>query len=218
MLGALLSFNASANSCKIEDYTIGFFNGVATTREDALRGQKEIKSTLGITQYNGEKVEYQLFYNDSSVDSGLINVIGDFAETFDQRTRELDQRLDNRWEAFWDILWGRQDSSIIKSIASFIPNFGSFVADLISSGLNRRIKDFLESLTMLTDSMPNTEEVRVKHRLINDSQVWKGKKLIYIAHSQGNLWANESYENILNQQGYDTSNIKTIHIELLLRQ
>ena len=83
MLGALLSFNASATSCKIEGYTIGFFNGVATTEEDAIRGQDEIESTLNVDQYNGEKVEYQLFYNDSSVDSGLINVIGDFAETFD---------------------------------------------------------------------------------------------------------------------------------------
>ncbi len=211
MIGALLPLNANANSCKIEGYTIGFFNGVATTRIDAEEGLKEIESTLDITQYNDEKVEYQLFYNDTSSDDGLT-AIGDFVETFDQRTQELDQRLEDRWEAFWDILWGRQESSIIKSITSFIPNFVSFVADLISSELNRRIKHDLETLAMQADSLPNTEEVRFKHRLINDSQAWKGKKLIYIAHSQGNLWVNESYESILSQQGYDTSNIKTIHI------
>ncbi|CAH6863250.1 exported hypothetical protein [Vibrio chagasii] len=72
MIAALLPFNAIANSCKIEGYTIGFFNGVATTEKQAKGGIKEIKSTIDINQYNGESVEYQLFYNDSYIEgSGL---------------------------------------------------------------------------------------------------------------------------------------------------
>ncbi|ELZ5238970.1 hypothetical protein UMI69_004387, partial [Vibrio parahaemolyticus] len=91
LTGALLIFtifpaHVSANSCDIEGYTIGFFNGVATTLKGAKQGQKKIESTLGIKQFNGEPVEYQLFYNDSYIESNGLNVLADFAETFDQRT------------------------------------------------------------------------------------------------------------------------------------
>ena len=45
------SQSALANdSCKVEGYVIGFFNGVATTRKDAERGRDEIHSTLNIDE------------------------------------------------------------------------------------------------------------------------------------------------------------------------
>lgn len=52
----------------------------------------------------------------------------------------------------------------------------------------------------------------MKHRLRNDSQTWQGKKLIYLAHSQGNLWVNESFHYVNQRLGYDETNIKVIHI------
>ncbi len=61
--------HVSANSCDIEGYTISFFNGVATSKDAAVEGRKKIESTLGIKQFNGEPVEYQLFYNDSYIES-----------------------------------------------------------------------------------------------------------------------------------------------------
>lgn len=50
LTGALLIFtifpaHVSANSCDIEGYTIGFFNGVATTLKGAKQGQKKIESS-----------------------------------------------------------------------------------------------------------------------------------------------------------------------------
>lgn len=84
--------HVSANSCDIEGYTISFFNGVATSKDAAVEGRKKIESTLGIKQFNGEPVEYQLFYNDSYIESNGLNVLADFAETFDQRTQELGQK------------------------------------------------------------------------------------------------------------------------------
>lgn len=108
--------HVSANSCDIEGYTISFFNGVATSKDAAVEGRKKIESTLGIKQFNGEPVEYQLFYNDSYIESNGLNVLADFAETFDQRTQELGQKQFDRWEAFWEIVSGRQDSSIIQKL------------------------------------------------------------------------------------------------------
>ncbi len=208
---ALLPFNAIANSCKIEGYTIGFFNGVATTREQAEQGIKEIKFTLGISQYNSESVEYQLFYNDSYIEGSGLNVLADFAETFDQRTYELEQKQFDRWEAFWDIVSGRQNSSIIQKISATFAWFAGFVLDFTSEAINATITTFLKELASLVDA-PETSQTRMQHHLLNDSLTWKGKKLIYIAHSQGNLWVNESYKHVTSQYGYSADNIHVVHI------
>ncbi|CAH6807066.1 conserved hypothetical protein [Vibrio chagasii] len=211
ILVVLLPFNAIANSCKIEGYTIGFFNGVATTKEQAKRGQKKIKATLGISHYNGESVEYQLFYNDSYIEGSGLNVLADFAETFDQRTSELEQKQFDRWEAFWDIMSSRQNSAIIKKISATFAWFAGFVLDFTSEAINATITTFLKELASLVDA-PETSQTRMKHHLLNDSLTWKGKKLIYIAHSQGNLWVNESYKHVTSQYGYSADNIRVVHI------
>ncbi|MEZ8314352.1 hypothetical protein AB4563_06045 [Vibrio splendidus] len=203
--------HASAGSCDIEGYTIGFFNGVATTLKAAKLGRDEIESTLGIKQFKGESVEYQLFYNDSYIESNGLNVLADFAETFDQRTQELGQKQFDRWEAFWEIVSGRQDSSIIQKISATFSWFKGFVFDLVSQGLNTMIREFLQLLSASIDS-PDTEKTQMQHKLINDSNTWKGKKLIYIAHSQGNLWVNQSYKYVVSQLGYDADNIHVVHI------
>ncbi|KAB0478886.1 hypothetical protein F7Q91_15435 [Vibrio chagasii] len=211
ILVVLLPFNAIANSCKIEGYTIGFFNGVATTKEQAKRGQKKIKATLGISHYNGESVEYQLFYNDSYIEGSGLNVLADFAETFDQRTSELEQKQFDRWEAFWDIMSSRQNSAIIKKISATFAWFAGFVLDFTSEAINATITTFLKELASLVDA-PETSQTRMKHHLLNNSLTWKGKKLIYIAHSQGNLWVNESYKHVTSQYGYSADNIRVVHI------
>ncbi len=73
------------------------------------------------------------------------------------------------------------------------------------------IREFLQLLSASIDS-PDTEKTQMQHKLINDSNTWKGKKLIYIAHSQGNLWVNQSYEYVVSQLGYDADNIHVVHI------
>ncbi|CAH6948987.1 exported hypothetical protein [Vibrio chagasii] len=168
MIAALLPFNAIANSCKIEGYTIGFFNGVATTEKQAKEGIKEIKSTIDINQYNGESVEYQLFYNDSYIEGSGLNVLADFAETFDQRTSELEQKQFDRWEAFWDIVSGRQNSAIIQKISATFAWFAGFVLDFTNQTINATITTYLKELASLVDA-PETSQTRMQHHLLNDS-------------------------------------------------
>lgn len=212
LLMTMTSVNASANNCEINGYTIGFFNGVATSNDDAKDALRKVRSTLATQQYRGQPVEYALFYNDSNYEERGIDVLADFAETFDQRTNELEQKQFERWEAFWDIVSGRNNSPIIKKIDSLVKGFLAFVNDTLSQGINEIIHEFLEGLASLAGSDINTEEVRMKHRLRNDSQTWQGKKLIYLAHSQGNLWVNESFRYVNQRLGYDDTNIKVVHI------
>ncbi|EOW3698808.1 hypothetical protein ACOW3R_004027 [Vibrio vulnificus] len=98
---SLLPTYAYSNNCKVDGYTVGFFNGVATTRTQAENGLLELKKSLATQQYRGQPVEYALFYNDSNYKERGIDVLADFAETFDQRTNELEQKQFERWEAFW---------------------------------------------------------------------------------------------------------------------
>ncbi|WP_394143107.1 hypothetical protein [Vibrio atypicus] len=121
-----MSSSVMANTCKIEGYTVGFFNGVATTMIDAMDGRDKLSNVVNLKNYGGEKVKYQLFYNDSNVGESGISVLADFAETFDQRTHELEQQSFERWEAFWEIINGRQDSSIIKKISTLVSGFIAF--------------------------------------------------------------------------------------------
>jgi hypothetical protein len=159
-----------ANSCKLEGYTIGFFNGVATTLKQAINGKDKLQSTLNVDQYNGQDIDYQLFYNDSYIDESMLNVLGDFAETFDQRTSELEQRTFERWEAFWDIINGRTNSSIINLIDSLISGFLDFFHDVISLGLNEDIKLFLEDLATLSSSTPNPISIENKEHTYTINQ------------------------------------------------
>ncbi|MGD8171613.1 hypothetical protein ACQEXU_08155 [Vibrio sp. TRT 21S02] len=207
----MLPLNVAASSCKVEGYTIGFFNGVATTSESADLGLLEIESTLDISKYKDEPVEYQLFYNDSYIEGSVFNVLADFAETFDQRTEELEQKQFKSWEAFWELVNGRSDSSIIQKIDSLFIDFAEVVLDFGSKIMNKIVAKFLNQLAQYVDS-PDSVLTEMQQYLISDSLTWKGKKLIYIAHSQGNLWANKAYRQAVSQPGYSEDNVHVVHI------
>ncbi len=207
------SARAEENSCEVKGYSIGFFNGVKTTSKNAQLGRDSLKYAINVFTYNNEKVDYQLFYNDSRVKESDLFILVDLAETFDQRTKELDITSDAKWEAFWDIISERNNSGILNRIYNAVPDFLDFIRSEFNSYINAKIRNFLYELSgSFGLGLPNTEEVTMKHNLINDSLTWQGKKLIYIAHSQGNLWVNQAYNNVLQQQGYSTDNIKVIHI------
>ncbi|OEE58785.1 hypothetical protein A1OK_01915 [Enterovibrio norvegicus FF-454] len=212
VLASLPSRAATVNECEVSGYAFGFFNGVANTAMSATRGLNELRKQAGYSQYNGEDVEYRLFYNDSRFDENAKYLLGDLAETFDQRTNELDQRVAERWEAFWDVINGRSNSSIIERIISIVPAFAQLITDVFSTAVNEIITRFLQTLSSLSGGTINTDEVRMQHQLINDSYTWQGKKLVYVAHSQGNLWANESFNHVLGQEGYSADNIAIVHI------
>ncbi|HFQ5091260.1 hypothetical protein [Vibrio vulnificus] len=48
LLMTMTSVNASANNCEINGYTIGFFNSVATSNDDAKDALRKVRSTLAI--------------------------------------------------------------------------------------------------------------------------------------------------------------------------
>jgi hypothetical protein len=89
-------------------YLVGLFNGVWNSEQDAQTGLRAIKSDSFIgPRHRGAPIRYRLFYNHSGCSAGRGTCLEDLAETFAQRSAELDGLLARRWELFWEQVSGR---------------------------------------------------------------------------------------------------------------
>ena len=76
-----------------KSYTVGFFNGVWNTRQQASDGKRELQDLIGPT-HNNQPVNYETFYNHTGSTVGS-NGLQDLAETFIQRADEIDKNSTN---------------------------------------------------------------------------------------------------------------------------
>lgn len=207
-----ISYPSLAKDCEISGYKVMFFNGVATTNREGKDGLTSIELAISKYSYNGESIEYDIMYNDSRVADGTVYVLDDFAETFAQRYEELNGQALDSWEIVWETLHSGHEGSLMQSLYDIVTNGRAAVIEMSNALNNLVIASLADLATDLVGSTPNTEQVKTKARLMNDTMTWQGKKLIFVAHSQGNLWANFAYNNVLTHKGYDESNVKVIHI------
>jgi hypothetical protein len=76
-----------------KSYTVGFFNGVWNTYDQAATGRDELENLIGPT-HNNQPVNYETFYNHTGSTVGS-NKLQDLAETFIQRADEIDKNSTN---------------------------------------------------------------------------------------------------------------------------
>ncbi len=215
VLAIVLSCNTSfaANNCIVEGYTLAFINGVNTKNTDAVKGLRMIKSLTGMTSYNGEKIKYELLYNYSGIENSAIDLLEDFVETFDQRTNQIGEMGVIKWVAFWDLMSGKTNTPVIERLILLFPEMFDLVNNWIAITVNNKVRVFLKELwNWFGVGKANTSEVRKKFSLQVDTWTWQGKKIVYIAHSQGNLWATEMDQYTTSKKGYGEGNTDIIHI------
>ncbi|MFV0575801.1 MAG: hypothetical protein ACK5NC_10400 [Vibrio sp.] len=203
----IISFDSQAQSlCDNRGYVIGFFNGVwnMPTQDGAYAGLESLR-TLSGNEYNGEPIEYELFYNHTgkSVDATFMQ---DIAETFIQRANEIDNsgRLSQRFEYLWEVLSDGDNSAWDKLTEGFPASAGVLEAlyeDLITKSV---------AVYSLMVSDPPTQSDYTEHNTRLDELSLQGQKLILIAHSQGNLFANQSFDYISPK--VDQGSVQVIHI------
>ena len=75
----LLTVSANAVTCS-KSYTLGFFNGVWNTYDQANMGRDKLKLLIADT-YNNEPVKYEAFYNHTGPGYDVLG-LQDVAETF----------------------------------------------------------------------------------------------------------------------------------------
>ncbi|MDM7942771.1 MAG: hypothetical protein QUV35_09085 [Hydrogenophaga sp.] len=182
------------------DIVIGFFNGVANTRDAAQSGMDRLKDEFG-SQYKDAQLKYAQFYNQTACGDawyGRFSCLEDLAEVFEQRSQETGGVFVDRWETFWDVLAGRhaQATSFTGRLLGLLGDGGNALLQSLdataSALLNQLARETLKLLTLFADSP--TYENRADHM----TRLWRhadaGSSLLLVAHSQGNLFVNSAYD------------------------
>jgi hypothetical protein len=189
------------NICNTNEVVIVFLNGINNTEYDARDSLKKLEEFYDKTTPNGEKIRYELLYNET------LGMFEDLMEVFEQRMGELKDEsgelLRNRYELFFDVVNGNGHwyNKVLDSIAAFGDVAVAFLDDV-------RLK-IQESLFSSINSSPTAVNY-TEHKTRIDNWVVEGKKLLFVAHSQGNLFANTAYDYAKSKVG--EGSVKVIHI------
>lgn len=202
-----LSFGCSDCENRVEttlqvqpEIVVGFFNGVANTRHVAQLSMDRLEVEFGKKFYDAS-LEYDWFYNQTACGKGVLGKVScleDVAEVFEQRSHELGGVFVNRWETFWDILSGRhqQPGSITGRLTHLLGAGGHAVLQWLDATANAAINQLaagtLALLTLFTDSPTQANQAGHLERLTRHAD--DGARLLLVAHSQGNLFANSAHD------------------------
>jgi hypothetical protein len=194
-------------------YVVGFFNGVWNTEDDAAASLVVLQNRLGFGTFyrnTDEPIDYELFYNQT--DREGIPGLDDLAEVFQQRALELDGALENRWEIFWEALAGASsEESFLESISRRIGRLVPATANLLSALYTDIVSKSVAGWSFLLTNPPTEEDLRIQRTRIESLAVER-KKLLLIAHSQGNLFVNQAYDTALAVENFDARSIGVVHI------
>lgn len=168
------------NPCAGGGYVVAFFNGVDTTFSVAISEDIVPLKTIYGNQFNNEPVSYFTFYNPTD---GLLK---DLAETFAQKQQES-PAIANRWELFWDLVEGSTD--IITLVLVENPE----LADLINSLKNAVLNEAQTQAETLI-SQANFQPVVNQFVSTMTTFLTEQKKIMSVAHSQGNFFLNAVYD------------------------
>lgn len=163
-------------SVKTTGVLIGFFNGVGNSYKEAAASTDYLASKFGDTSRSGKTVSYDTFYNHS------FGRIPDLLEVFTQRMSEHDAAFQNHYELFWDAISGGGKLNAQSDTTPAVVSFAQYVTE-------RDVKD----VTGLKLSKHLQSDLRA-HEAQLRKYIHEKQHLIFIAHSQGNLFANSAFD------------------------
>lgn len=188
MCGALAAFitllpavqaSASMQACSRGGYDVAFFNGPMSSPNEATYVLANLRAQIG-TAPSGEPIRYETFYHQTP---GLDDFVTDFAQRLDAMA---DGALANRFELFDEAIRG--DGAMLNAITAAAPSTASALSGVTSDYASFLVK----STTALIDSPPVVAADSELAARIN-AVTGEGKKLLFFAHSQGAIYANQAY-------------------------
>lgn len=206
-----------ASLCQqVDGYTIGFFNGVLNTPTDARNSVDELIAQEYENRFQmpeGQSINYEQFYNSTK---GWR----DFVEVFEQRVLQQDELLKDRWELFLMNLngnssttgtsWKDKLASIASSTGDLFNAFGDYILTKLPTAMAQAVGlDKLASIVIGSET-ESAWQTQTEQRQRVSSTIAEGRKLLMLAHSQGNLFVHDAYKSALKLTTADS--VKVVHV------
>jgi len=201
---------------KENNIVIGFFNGVLTTKDEAYQNLYALEKMYG-DKFGDQPIaiKYQLFYNDTQ---GRL----DFIEVFEQRTAEQRSILKDKFEFMWDLsrgkLWKKLNDAKVAGAEQLRKELIDRAKKIAITKLKKLI-DESKTITMSPQFLEpdlNTEENYRTHNALIDKYLddeTANHKLLFVAHSQGNLFMHKAFQYAKTKRNDNTNNyVKAVHV------
>lgn len=186
------------NLCDDSGAVVVYMNGVFSTPEGADLSIRTLSSLYEKNYSTDEIISYEVLYN-------YTNGFEDLAEVFEQRATEQVAVLDGRFELFFEALRGDGSGWL-----AYISEVESAVGGVIEGFVEYAEAEIVRTLTAFMGDTTATQINYVEHSSRIDNWVLEGKKLLFVAHSQGNLFANAAYRYARGKVGPDS--VKVVHV------
>lgn len=175
-----------------------FFNGVAVT---PIKANKEL---YGMVARYGEKssrglVDYDLFYNDTN------GALSDVAEEFARRMDKQPVEIKDHYELFFEAI--NKEGDLLSATSRAVPSFAGMVDDF-ARWTETTVVAALGKMISRPDILQQSYR---QHQEQIEPYIKAKKKLVFFAHSQGNLFANQAFEAALKTVKI-RSEINIVHI------
>lgn len=187
----------ATSPCLPRGYYFDYFNGIKTTVDDAESNLHTITNTFGLYAPNGELVQYKLMYNHTT---GFFT---DVAETLDMRAAA--QGPFQRYELFWE---AAQGDGPLTRISKAVGNGTGEIYKWIESGVDELA--VRGKSAFLANNLSFQQFDLAAQRAEIDTQAATGRKTVYFAHSQGNLYANLARDYVSTK--LEENAIRVIHV------
>ncbi len=182
--------------CDAKGVVLGFFNGVNTTDVQADFAVAWLRKLYPEATPAGEPITYELFYNDTQGFS-------DFVETFEQRLQEQNGLLAGRFELFFSATQG--EGGWWNALTSAIPSLTALLGSFFDAYTTATIKGLISAV-----GDPNTAVVSARHKEQIDHRAGLNHKMLFLAHSQGNLFVNQAYTHAVSKTGNEF--VRVVHV------
>ncbi|MDM7942162.1 MAG: hypothetical protein QUV35_05995 [Hydrogenophaga sp.] len=182
--------------CEGSGAVFGFFNGVRTTVSQANEARRKLEDLYGPTTPAGEPITYELFYNDTQ---GFT----DFVETFEQRLQEQNGLLAGRFELFFSATQG--EGGWWNALTSAIPSLAALLGSFFDAYTTAAVKGLISGV-----GEPGMASVSARHKEQIDRWAGLNRKMLFLAHSQGNLFVNQARTHAVGRTGNE--HVRVVHV------